>query len=42
MTLQLFKSWHFLIKITHFEKTGSIGKVFVPPGKFKIKFNFRK
>ena len=31
----------FLIKLTQFEKTGSIGKCFIPLGDLKIKFQFQ-
>ena len=30
----------FLIKLTQFEKTGSIGKFFIPLGYLKTKFHF--
>ena len=48
MPLQLFEfleqlacDWRFLIKLTQFEKTGSIGKVFISLGNLKSKFHFR-
>ena len=31
---------NFLLKLTQFEKTGSIGKTFIPLGNHKIKFHF--
>ena len=31
----------FLIKLTQFEQTGSLGKVFIPLGKLITKFHFQ-
>ena len=32
---------HFLLKLTQFEKTGSIDKTFISLGNLKINFHFR-